>query len=515
MVTNTLNTKPLDDVTYVRSDLRNALPSYTLVRDCVEQKVKDKTTVYLPMPSVEESDTENAARYAAYLLRAVFYAVTSRTLLGMVGQVYASEVEVKLPAELEFMRLDATGTGLSLEQVSMATMYDIMACGRAGLYADYPTTEGPVTVKQLNDGDIRPTITAYRPEAVINWRVKRRGGKFVPSLIVLVENIDVEGMYNIETIPQYRELILIDNIYHVRLWRNIEVTPTNATMLGITYAAPGVFVMQMLSDLVPRDGRGFPFDSIPFTFVGAMNNDVTVDEPPLRDLAELNIAHYRNSADYEEACFLVGQPTPWFSGLTEDWVTDVLKGKVMLGSRAAVLLPENSQAGLLQVTANSMPMEAMKHKEAQMVALGARLVENRAVRRTLGEVQQSNASETSILASCANNVSAAYTFILKCAAAFVSAAPAECSFRLPTDFALNRMSVEERTQLIADMQAGALSFTEVRTQLRRAGLTTQDDAAAKLEIDARQEAQAALKAVAPAAPVGMAGAAKIDNRMKA
>ena len=489
-----------DDITFVRTELSTALVRYGIVRDCVEQKVKDKASLYLPEPSVEADQADRDARYAAYLLRAVFYAVTSRTLLGMVGQVYASVLDIKLPALLEFMREDATGSGLSLEQLSKDTMQDTLAVGRAGVYVDYPTATGPVTRKQVVNGTMRPTITTYRPESIINWREKRRGAKTVLSLVVLREIVDVEGAFNIDQVEQYRELRLVDDVYTVRVWRFTDVRAENGTTTK---------QLTMTAMATPRDSTGKTFDEIPFTFVGSTNNDASVDPAPLYDLAELNLAHYRNSADYEESCFIVGQPTPWFSGLTESWVTDVLKGKVLLGSRAAVLLPENSQAGLLQVAPNSMPMEAMKHKEAQMVALGARLVENRAVRRTLGEVQQSNASETSILASCANNVSAAYTRALRVAAAFVGAAPEECVFTLPTDFAMTQLPADMRMQLIADMQAGTLSYTEVRGMLRRSGLTLDDDAAAKAEIDKDAAAKAEREAAAKPQP-----AAAIDNRAK-
>lgn len=493
-----------DDITFVRAELSNVLPRYVKVRDCVEQRVKDKGQTYLPEPSTEFDESERKARYEAYLLRAVFYAVTARTLLGMVGQVFASVVEIKLPDALEFMRDDATGSGLSLEQIAKDTLYDTMALGRAGIYVDFPKTNGAVTKKQVADGIVRPTITTYAPESIINWREARRGAKLVKTLVVLRELVDVEGAFDIERVVQYRELRLTDDVYTVQLWRE-EATKDAAGQVKHSVTRYGELV-------TPTDSTGKPFDEIPFEFVGSLNNDATVDAPPLYDLAELNIAHYRNSADYEESCFIVGQPTPWFSGLTEDWVNDVLKGKVLLGSRAAVLLPENSQAGLLQVQANSMPMEAMKHKEAQMVALGARLVENRAVRRTLGEVQQSNASETSILASCANNDSAAYTKQLQRAARFVGADPSECLFKLPTDFAIVQMTPEARMQLIADMQAGTLSYTEVRTQLRQAGLTSQDDATAQKEIDAMMEAKAQRDAAAQPAPA--AGPKPIDNRAK-
>ncbi|MBL1368232.1 DUF4055 domain-containing protein, partial [Acinetobacter baumannii] len=108
-------------------------------------------------------------------------------------------------------------------------------------------------------------------------------------------------------------------------------------------------------------------DEIPFMFVGSHNNDPEIDNPPMYDLAELNIAHYRNSADYEEAVYMMGQPTYWFSGLTKEWIKEVLGGKIQLGSVGGVLLPANSSAGLLQPTPNTMAKEAMDQKENQMV----------------------------------------------------------------------------------------------------------------------------------------------------
>ena len=90
-----------------------------------------------------------------------------------------------------------------------------------------------------------------------------------------------------------------------------------------------------------------------------------------------------------------------------------LKGEVQLGSRAAVPLPEGGSMGLIQASANSMPKEAMDTKERQMVALGAKLVEQKQVQRTATEAGLENASETSVLASAANNTAEAFRKALK------------------------------------------------------------------------------------------------------
>lgn len=47
------------------------------------------------------------------------------------------------------------------------------------------------------------------------------------------------------------------------------------------------------------------------------NNNPYPDNAIMYDLATLNISHYRNSADYEETMFVVGQATLFVSGLQD------------------------------------------------------------------------------------------------------------------------------------------------------------------------------------------------------
>ena len=58
-------------------------------------------------------------------------------------------------------------------------------------------------------------------------------------------------------------------------------------------------------------------------------------------MAALNLAHYRNSADYEDSVFFNGQPQPWMAGLTEEWRDWLKKEGIVIGSRVILPLPEN------------------------------------------------------------------------------------------------------------------------------------------------------------------------------
>lgn len=454
-----------------------------------EQAVKRKRELYLPIPRVDDDEEANKKRYATYIQRAVFYNATRRTLDGLVGEVFSRDPIIKLPTQMQVMQTNVDGAGVSIDQQSKLCLSYVMGYGRAGLLADYPTTNGAVTQAMINEGTARPVLILFKPNTVINWRYKMRGAKRIASLVVIHESYcDDSDPFETVTGSQWRVLQLVPgedgrDEYRVQVWRRRPRLPADPIVEGREDWTEYDYIYAAYT---PRDGDGKTLDYIPFTFVGSNNNDERPDEPPMYDLAVINIAHYRNSADYEESCFMVGQPTAWFSGLTQGWVEDVFKGKVYLGSRAAIPLPAGAQAGLLQVNPNSMPKEAMDQKERQMVAMGAKLVTNGNVQRTLGEAQIEEASSASILSTATKNVSKAYTDMLTIAANFIAGSVNrdEIRFDLNTDFPASRLTPNDRNQLIQEWQNQAITWNEMRDGLRRGGIATTEDVKAKAEIEA-------------------------------
>lgn len=443
---------------------------WEMVRDCIEgeETVKKRGSLYLPQPNSEETTEENDRRYQAYKTRAVFYNVTGRTVNGLIGQAFALDPVIKLPEALSALADNVDGSGVSLGSQAEQGLHNLMAYGRFGLLTDYPETSGAVTRRQQLNGEVKPNIIEFSPFSIINWRTRVVGSKELLSLVVLAETYPCkDDGFEIEYADQWRVLTLTDsNEYRVQVYRR-EVPPDQSD----DPRGSGPFVIY--KDFMPTDAKGETFKEIPFKFVGSLNNNTSPDQPPLYDMAVLNIAHYRNSADYEEACFMVGQPTPWVSGITKKWQEDVFKDKkIYLGSRAIIPLPDGGQAGLLQVTANSMPFEAMKQKEAQMTALGAKLVEPSQVQRTLGEARLEEATEASILVTCVKNLMAAYKEALKWAAEFQGANPNEITFEVSTDFAISRLEPNERVALMNEWINGGITTEEYRSQLRKAGIAT-------------------------------------------
>lgn len=470
----------MPNVSFKHAKLRLMTTQYELIQDCLagEAQVKFRRELYLPRPNPDDTSIENQKRYEGYLRRAVFYNVAQRTLFGLRGQVFLRDPNVEVPAVLQPVVDDATGEGVPLKQLAQEATDFALGYGRAGLYVDYPDAtsneegEGEnanvATVADLENGDVRPTLKLYGPLDVINWRVMTRGSKIILSLVVLREDYVIrDDGFESKTGDQWRVLrIDEDGEYVIDIYRDRQGTKPFATYY-------------------PTGGDGKRITEIPFSFIGSVKNTAEINLPPMYDLCSLNMSHYRNSADYEENIYEIGQPTPVFAGLTEEWVTKVLGGVVRLGARGSVALPVGGNAELLQVQPNTIAKEGMDQKEAQMLALGAKLVEASQTQRTATEAEYDNTSETSILSSVASNVGSAIKWALEWACVFVGV-PENVKYELNTEFDLVNLTPDERRQLLAEWQAGAITFEEYRDNLRRGGIATLNDNKAKTDIAAEQ-----------------------------
>ena len=453
------------NIGYVRSEVTHMMPKWSIVEDCLEgqERIKSKAELYLPKPNAADVSADNAAHYKAYLTRAVYYNVTRKTLDGLVGQVFSRDPLVELPDLMENnMRDDIDGNGVSLDQQAKKGLAYTLGFGRFGLLVDYPVVTQPTSIADQESGFVKPVILQYSPKTIINWATKKIGARTVLSLVVLVENgISSDDGFELRSFKQWRVLQLNDAGFYVMTTWEFDPETENYTQTAMYEV---------------KDSAGNPLTEIPFFFCGVLNNDSFIDEPPLYDLATLNIAHYRNSADYEDSAYMVGQPTPYFAGLTESWVNKVFKDRtIKLGARSAIPLPSGGVAGLLQANPNSMPFEAMQHKERQMMALGAKLVEPGGGSNTLGQAQLDESSESSMLSTAAKNVGLAYTKALTVAAKLYGQTdPEAVDYCLNTDFPASRLTPNERAQLVLEWQAGAITLSEMRAGLRKAGVATLD-----------------------------------------
>lgn len=456
---------------YTRNQLR-----WEMVRDCVEgedavklrsnaggnnhgsQLLNASGTRYLPAPNPDDSSQENLRRYMSYKTRASFVNFTGFTKEGLLGMVFRKPMTVELPTGLEYLLDNADGGGTNLEQLTKDGIGDSLETGRYGLLADYPQAVSGLTQSQVLAQGLQATICTYPAESIINWRWESSGLFKRLSMVVLAEPVNVyKDEFEYETKIYHRVLALIDGVYSQLL-----------------YNEDDELVMQGEESIIqPRNSKGQTWSFIPFQFVGSQNNDPTPDRSVLLDLAAVNISHYRNSADYEESSFMVGQPTPAIAGLTQAWVTEVMKGGVMLGSRSAMLLPEGGSASLLQASSNQMPETGMQRKEQQMIMIGARIIQDSSGIETAEAAKIRFAGQNSKLSVLVGNWEDALENVLYWVGEFMGVA-GDAEIEINKQYYDKAISPQEIVAEIQLLDRGVISISDLRDGLRKAGRIEHD-----------------------------------------
>ena len=379
-------------------------------RDAVKGSVaiKEKRARYLPVPdgetgsegatnlryANEEHKGTGTLRYRNYIKRAVYTNFTGRTKNALVGAVFRKDPTIVVPAGLEYLIDDATGDGLSINQLAKDELSNLLEVGRAGFLVDYPQADQGLSVEDVDLLDLRASIVPYTAEQIINWKLDAYGGRKLLTLIVLEEDYpDDDDEFGHEKKKQQRILRLSDEGYSQQIYRD---------------------EMPYTEQFFPTKADGSKWFEIPFVFCGSKNNDASIDDAPLADIAEVNLAHYRNSADYEESCFITGQPTLFIThSLSAEQFAEYNPNGIKLGSRAGHVLGETGAATLVQAEANNIVREAMNSKLNEMVAIGARIVTDRGQNETAEGARIRFASENSVLGDVVNNLSEAlFTCIL-------------------------------------------------------------------------------------------------------
>lgn len=444
---------------------------WRLVRDCSEgsDKVKSAGVKYLPKPNPEDISSENADRYSAYIDRASYVNFTGMTLEGLLGLVFKNPITVEVQQAIEYLKDNIDGSGITLDQMTRKLIANVLQVARNGLLVDYPEAPEGLTAAQVAAYQLRANVLSYAAENIINWNTTKIGAVNKLSLVVLCEPTKVyeaDGFAYDER-KYHRVLRLADYDYMAMLaGEGNEPDPFS-----------GYIYIQELYDeknhlkavSVPRKADKSNWDEIPFVFVGAQNNDPDVDKAPLYDMANVNIAHYRNSADFEESSFMVGQPTPVLTGLSQSWVDKVMKGGVIFGSRRAILLPEGGSSDLLQASENTAPERGMAEKEKQMVGLGARIIQEQKGTETAEAAKIRFAGQNSKLGVIVGNVEAAYLQCFQWAMEFMGAT-GENSISINKQFYDKTIDPQLVMAQIQLLDRGIIAKADLRDSLRGGGM---------------------------------------------
>jgi Domain of unknown function (DUF4055) len=413
--------------------------------------------------------------YNGYLTRALFYGAMARTVQGLVGALVRLAPALKASDTLKKLEDSLTIDGLPLNEVVKAVASQVLVTNRCGLLVD----------RGQNPND-RPYIALYNAMSITNWDDDG-------DWIVLKESYykaDPADKYTLKEETRYRELVLLEGVdsesgvYQQNIWEKV---PDASGKPGTEYVITSTIAPTM---------RGQPLTEIPWTWVTDRGQIDTVEKPPLLDMVDVNLSHFRNSADLEHGMHFTALPTPWVSGAPPA-APGQAQPELRIGSATAWLLPDpQSRAGYLEFAGAGLGSirEAMAEKVQTMATLGAQLI---AAQRNLIETAETarihQSGEVSHLTSIAVSVENGIEAALQRMADWENDT-ATVELRINRDFIDTRLQAGDLVALLQTWQAGGISLDSFLWNLKEGELLAPDTSIEdeKAKIDLQKGAPAAI-----------------------
>ena len=320
---------------FAHPDYVRFAPDWQKIRDCFdgERAIKEGREKYLPRLSNQaEIDYQN------YLRRALFFPITGKTVLSLVGLATSKAPTIEAPTAMEKYFSDTSSSAFQFTEFYVGMLTELLLQGRYGVLLDAPFGR-----------ESDPIPVPYIAENIINW--------------------------DITPTQEYTMLLLRE---HKIVIDPTDFSSTHVTQYRHCYLSGGVYTQQLLNEDLKPDGSpitptfsGSTLNYIPFLIVGTSGIHAWCDKPPMLDISTINISHYMTSADLEWGRHIVGLPTPVVTGVDAG-------SKLTIGGTAAWILPtENARAFYLEFQGQGLgSLEiAMKEKISLMATMSARLMD--------------------------------------------------------------------------------------------------------------------------------------------
>lgn len=431
------------------------MPKWEKCRDVIkgEDAVKARRTTYLPKLSGQDEQD-----YKDFILRAQFYNATGRTLDGLVGMLGRKPVLIKVPKGMEKYLDNVDGKGHSASQFFLMCAKETLITNWGGILVDMPKVDNVVSQSDFENLGLYAYMSYYKAENCTNWMWRNQGRQQNLKYVILKEPTSIE-------MPDYRSQV--KDYYRV-----VEIDE-NGNYKQVLYDDKD----EPIEISEPKNKKG-NFKQIPFRFLSKQEEP---EEPILLDLANVNLSHYRKSADLENGGHLTGVPTPWGQGFDPEIDPVTQKPKPFeLGGARFKYLPSGASVHYLEFSGSGCNLlrTMMNDDEERMATLGARIIAQQKRGVEAAETAKiHNAAENSVLADYANNLSEIFSQLLKIYLEWSTGTELnqeDVKVTINTDYDVATMSTAELTALVSLWQNGGIAKSDLFRNLKEGEILDAD-----------------------------------------
>jgi hypothetical protein len=437
---------------FVRSlDVIAMMPDWSVMAAVTKgtNYIRDLSETYLPQEPREDDDA-----YQTRVDRSVLSPYTSRLIETAAGAILRKPIHIEGdPYWLELAK-NIDGIGSNINEYARRALVSSLTYGHSAILVDYPAAANAMNLAEERAMGRRPYFVHIDAPQIWGWRKESGTNRL---LQVRIHDYDVRPLneFGEEQVEEMR--VIYPGRYDLyTLGRSTETVSLDET-------------------------GGYSLDEIPLVPIYSNRRDVLISQPPLLDIANLNITHYQRQADLIHALHIAAMPTL----VLEGW--DDTTGSATMGVNYAIAMQPGNKAYYVQADATSFDaqMQELQSLEGQMSTLGVtKLFGQKFVAESAEAKRIDQAQSNSVLSIISQELESCLNQAFAFAAQYVGIEPPE--IKIDRDFDYYRLIGQDISVLAQLNQMGKISDEMLLEVLRRGEILPDDT---NIEEAARQTAE--------------------------
>ena len=390
--------------------------------------IRDLSETYLPQEPREDDDA-----YQTRVDRSVLSPYTSRLIETAAGAILRKPIHVEGDAYWLDLIQNIDGLGSNINEYARRALVSSLTYGHSAILVDYPAATGALNLAEERAMGRRPYFVHIDAPQIWGWRKESGTNRL---LQVRIHDYDVRPLndFGEEQIEQMRVIY------------------------------PGRYDLYTLGQEVVEftESGGYSLNEIPLVPIYSNRRGLLISQPPLLDIANLNITHYQRQADLIHALHIAAMPTL----VLEGW--DDTTGSATMGVNYAIAMQPGNKAYYVQADATSFDaqMAELQSLESQMSTLGVtKLFGQKFVAESAEAKRIDQAQSNSVLSIISQELESALNQAFAFAAQYVGLEPPEIT--IDRDFDYYRLIGQDVSVLAQLNQMGKISDAMLLEVLRR------------------------------------------------
>ena len=390
--------------------------------------IRDLSETYLPQEPREDGDA-----YTTRVNRSVLSPYTSRLIETAAGAILRKPIHVEGdPYWLELIQ-NIDGLGSSINEYARRSLVSSLTYGHSAILVDYPAAMGARNLAEERALGRRPYFVHVDAPQIWGWRKEAGTNRL---LQVRIHDYDVRPLneFGEEQVEQMRVIY------------------------------PGRYDLYTLGQEVVEftESGDYSLPEIPLVPIYSNRRGLLISQPPLLDIANLNITHYQRQADLIHALHIAAMPTL----VLEGW--DDTTGSATMGVNYAIAMQPGNKAYYVQADATSFDaqMSELESLASQMSTLGVtKLFGQKFVAESAEAKRIDQAQSNSVLSIISQELESALNQAFAFAAQYVGLEPPEIT--IDRDFDYYRLIGQDVAVLAQLADTGKISNAMLLEVLRR------------------------------------------------